>query len=972
MKSKPCSCPTQLFILFFVFWCSGSVYAQYTVSGMVTDEVTGEPIIGTNIFDPASLRGATTDSDGIFSIVLPPGDAELTFTFIGYLSQSIKVTGSTGDEITLNVQLKQDIANLEELVVSGLASSVKRSNLGNSVATISSEKLTGVTTQSTMDGALYGKLTGVNIVQSSGAPGGGIALRLRGVSSVFGNNQPLFIIDGVYMNNSEIPSGSRFASGANNGAEEGASNRIADLDPNDIENIEVLKGPSAAAIYGTRANAGVVIITTKRGRPGSKSTSIRFSQDTGFNTILNRVGRRSFAADQVELEFGRDERDAFIAAQNAGTLTNWEDEIYGETGLISETRLSMSGGNEKTSFYIGGSLRDEDGIVKNTGFNRNNIRINVDHRISPNLKVTSSSNFVSSEASRSFSGNENEGGLSYGYTLAFTRDWVNLFPDEFGNYPVNPNYPGNPLLTRDEAKNEESTNRFIQGLGIDWTLFSNATTSFRVRFNGGIDYFKNETFVLVPEFQQAQVGTTNGFIGIGNNESFNRNYQLFGVFDKYLSDFTLSTQAGISYLDFERDFTLSRTTQLIPGQTNATQGGAQQVTQALAFEEEFGMVLQQEINYGDKVILMGGIRFDKSSLNGDPNQYFAFPRASMAVNLANFDFWASSFVSSFKLRAAYGQTGNSPSFGALYTTFDATNIEGSPGVIIGLDRGVGDLEPETAQEIETGFDVGFADGKVGLEVTYYNKQIRNMLYERQLPSSSGFTFEIFNDADLTNQGIEVGINAQPVANQNVLWNSNLNFWLNRSELTRLEAGSIAPRNTAFGTGLGSFFMEEGEPITQLKGNTADGLQTIGDVEPDFQVGWYNTIGLFKNVQVNFLLHWKEGGDNLNLSRLLTDIGGTTPRDIQPLENPSFYIEDASYLRLREASVYYTFRDVSALSSVVQNIRVGVSGRNIFTITDYSSYDPEVSTKGGTGLSSGIEVTPFPSSKQFYVHVTFDF
>ena len=949
-----------------------STYAQQlSVSGKIIDSNTKEGIAGANVVIKGTSTGTITDIDGNFSINVERGKT-LVISFVSYLTEEIEVTSAT-----MNVELSEDITNLEEVVISGLASSVKRSNLANAVGTVSAEELVGTTGQSTIDGALYGKLTGVNITQSSGAPGGGVAMRLRGVSSIFGNNQPLFIIDGVYMNNSEIASGSRFASGANNGAEENASNRLADLDPNDIETIEVLKGPSAAAIYGTRANAGVVLITTKRGQSGR--TRVTFSQDIGVNTILNKVGRRSFTADQVQAEFtsasdpdGTITRGQFEDALAAGEIFDYEDEIFGEEGLILESRISISGGDDKTKFYVGGSIRDEDGIVKNTGFNRRNIRMNLDHKLSEKIKITTSSNYINSDAARSFTGNENEGGLSYGYTLAFTRDWVNLFPDEFGNYPTNPNYPGNPLLTRDVAQNTETTNRFIQGLGIEYNLFNTSNTSIRLKFNGGVDYLQNQTFVYVPEFQQAQVGTTNGFIAVGNNEIFNKNFQAFATFDKFLDNVTLSTQAGISYLDFDRDLVLTQTTQLIPGQTNATQGGAQQVIQDIQLEEEFGMILQQEANFDDKVILTAGIRLDKSSLNGDPNEFFAFPKASAAVNIANFDFWTSSVVNSLKYRIAYGETGNSPTFGALYTTFDATNINGSPGVIIGLDRGAPDLEPETAQEIETGIDASFLDGQLSLTVTYYNKTIENLLYERQIPSSTGFTFQIFNDADLRNQGLEVALNARPVSNSRITWNTGANFWFNRSELTRLDGPSIAPRNSAFGTGLGSFFLEEGEPITQLKGNQGGELVTIGDVEPDFQFSWFNEINLFNNIDVSFLLHWKEGGDNLNLTRLLTDIGNTTPRDIEPLRDPNFYVEDASYLRLRELAVYYTFPKISAFNNLVNNLKIGASARNLFTITDYSSYDPEVSTKGGQGLSTGVEVTPFPSAKQYYFHLAVEF
>ncbi|MEL6357151.1 MAG: TonB-dependent receptor plug domain-containing protein, partial [Bacteroidota bacterium] len=206
----------------------------------------------------------------------------------------------------------------------------------------------------------------MNITQTTGAPGGGYSVRLRGISSLSGNNQPLFIVDGVYISNIEIPNGSRFASGANSGTEEGSSNRIADLNPDDIESIEVLKGASAAAIYGTRANAGVIIITTKKGTAGR--TSISFNQDIGFNTIIKKVGRRSYTAEQVEERFDADERATFEAAQRNGEIFDWEDIIYGETGLISDSRLRISGGDERTSFLVSGGYRDEDGIILNTGY----------------------------------------------------------------------------------------------------------------------------------------------------------------------------------------------------------------------------------------------------------------------------------------------------------------------------------------------------------------------------------------------------------------------------------------------------------------------------------------------------------------------------------------------------------------------------------------------------------------------------
>lgn len=952
---------TKACLLLAMLFVSATAIAQYTVNGSVKSEG-GDPLIGVSIIVKGTTSGTVTDFNGEFTINVKEDPATLLLSYTGFKSLEVGVSPTKNN---VDITLEEDVANLEEIVVTGLATGIKRSNLANAVSTVSGKELTEVTTQQTIDGALYGKLTGVNIVQSNGAPGGGIAMRLRGVSSLNGNNQPLFIIDGVYISNAEIPSGQRFASGANAGNEEGASNRLADLNPEDIESIEVLKGASAAAIYGTRANAGVVIITTKQGAAGK--TRVNFEQDLGLNTIQNYVGRRQYTAAEVEETFGADERAKFEAAQAAGKIYDYEKEIYGNTGFISDSRLSVSGGNDKTTFYFNTSYRDEEGIIENTGFDRFSIRLNVEQKVSDKIKLGVNTNYINSFASRSFTGNENEGGLSYGYTLAFTRDWVDLFPNEQGVYPFNPNYAGNPVFVRDKAKNEERNNRFISGANLEYTAFQSDNLVFKLVGNAGLDFLQNETSVYVPETHQAQVGTTNGFIGEGRNKLLNYNYQAFGILDYFSSgNLNLNTQVGVTYLNFDRNFILNKATQLVPGQINMEQGGAQEIDEIIESEEEFGMVVQEQANWDDKVIATVGVRFDKSSLNGDPNKFFAFPRASLALNVANFDFWNASAVNQFKLRVAYGQTGSSATFGSLFSSLLSTNIGGQVGVEAGDDLGRTDLEPEISKEIEFGTDLGFLNNKLNLGITYYIRNVENLLYLFDLPLSTGFNNQIRNDFDLQNRGLEVSLGINPVSAQNFKWNSTVNFWFNRSEVTRLGVPPFVPAGVAFGLGLGTFYVEQGQPITQLKGNGPEGPETIGDVEPDFQLGWYNEIKIGKNIDFNFLTHWKQGGDVLNLSRLLTDIGGNTPREFENLEG---FIEDASYFRIREVGLYYT---VPKFSNTLQRLRIGVSGRNILTLTDYSSYDPETSTKGGTGLSTGIEVTPFPSSRQFYFHIGMQF
>jgi len=953
------------------------VFSQGTVSGNITDSSYGGPLAGVNVVIKGTSTGTTSDFDGNYEITVNSFPATLVFSSLGYETKELEVSGST----TLNVSLGESATGLEEVVVTGLGTSIKRSNLANAVSTVSAAELVGTTSQSTLDGALYGKLTGVNITSSSGAPGGGFALRLRGISSINGNNQPLYIVDGVYVNNAEIPSGLRFASGANRGNEENSSNRIADLDPNDIQNIEVLKGASAAAIYGTRANAGVVIITTKRGKQGK--TEVRFSQDTGFNTIIKKLGLRPWTAQAVEDAFGAAEVDLYNQAIASGGLIDYEDEIYGETGFITDTRISARGGGEKTRFFVGASYRDEAGIIKNTGFNRFSLRANMDHEISKTFSFSTSSNFVRSSSSRSFTGNENEGGLSFGYTLAFTRPWINQFPDANGEYPDNPNYTGNPIFVRDLAINEDTNNRFIQGLKFTTNLLNSERDRVKLIFNGGLDFLANETYVYVPETHQAQRGNQNGFIGVGKNNFTNYNYLGIAVWnhDAMEGDLALTTQGGISYLEQQTDLIFNQATQLIPNQTNLSQGSAQSITQTTSVVKEFGYLGQVEGNYKDQFIGTLGYRLDKSTLNGDPNKFYGFPKASLAVNLHNFDFWDSNFLERLKLRAAYGETGSSGAFGSAFTGLNQVSIGGNGGSSINALKGDPNIEPENSSEFEVGIDAGLFE-KVSLEVSYYDRKVNDLLLSRALPASSGFGAETTNLADLKNYGLEIGVNVNAFSKENFVWNSNISFWFNRSEITRLDVPAFPQPGAGFGLGLGTFYIEEGKPVTQLAGNVNGVPTQIGDVEPDFQMGFSNNFTIAKQIDISFLLQWKKGGENINLSRLLTDLGGTTPDLDTPegMERAGLgfvaerFIEPAGYLRLREAAVYYRLPQ-SALNffgDSVSGIKIGVSGRNIFTITDYTSYDPETSTNGGAGLSSGIEVTPFPSTKQFYLHLNVNF
>ena len=527
-------------------------------------------------------------------------------------------------------------------------------------------------------------------------------------------------------------------------------------------------------------------------------------------------------------------------------------------------------------------------------------------------------------------------------------------------------------------------NRYIGGIKVNTNLYSDDRNRVKIVSNFGLDYLANQTNVYVPETHQGQIANgQNGFIAVGKNGFTNFNSQIIGVwnYEAIENDLSLTTQAGITYLDQVADLVLSTTSDLIPEQTNLAQGNNQQIFQTTSQVREFGYFGQVEGNYKDQLIATVGYRLDKSTLNGDQNKLYGFPKASLAVNFNNFDFWKSESISQFKLRAAYGETGSSGRFGSLFTSLGSTSIGGNGGSSINPVKGDPNLQPEISAEFEIGFDIKLFN-KVTFEATYYDREVKDLILPRSVPSSSGFARQVTNVADLTNTGLELSLNIDAFNSENFRWNSGIRFWFNDSEITRLSVVPFSPPGTGFGLGLGTFYIEQGKPVTQLAG-TVNGVPTqIGDAEPDFQMSFDNSITFLKNFDFSFLLHWKQGGENINLTTLLTDLGGNTP----DLDTPAGqaraasgfvatrFIEPADYVKLREVALYYRFpqKILDSFGGSLNGIKVGVSARNLFTITDYSGYDPEVSTNGSAGLSSGIDVTPFPSTRQFYFHLNVNF
>jgi outer membrane receptor protein involved in Fe transport len=674
---------------------------------------------------------------------------------------------------------------------------------------------------------------------------------------------------------------------------------------------------------------------------------------------------------------------AFEAAQSAGQIYDYEKEIYDHTPLTRNTLLSMDGGSDKTNFYFSVMQKDEGGIVNRTGYRNTSIRLNLDHKVTDNIKIGFTTNYINSSADRGIFGNDNTG-TSIGNALSSTPDFAQLHPDLNGNYPNNPYAASNPLQTIALMQNNESVNRFISGINIEAILQKSSKSNTKFIARGGLDFYNLQTSVLFPSVLQFEAVNKGQSIQ-GFTKNLNTNYiiSLVNVFTP--SDkLSLTSSGGLTQETGDYNNLLNVATQVIAGQQNVDQAGALNATQLRTKYLNGGIFVQEEAHIINAITITGGIRFDRSSNNGDISKFYLYPKAGLSWNLTDMGIVKEGFFESIKLRAAYGQSTNVPAYGSKFSELGVSNITGYPGLLVKTVAGEADIKPERQTESEIGADFSILKGRLGFELTYYNKNILDFLLLTTPPPSSGFAQKWVNAGNISNHGVELGLNARPVGSNVVVWNTSVNFWLNRSKVTKLivppvQLGSVG------GVLLGTYQIEEGKSATQIVGLNGQGVGRLGDAEPTFQMSTFNDITFFKKLSLRFLLHWKQGGQNVNVTSLQNVFGGTSADYDKPSNIPNVpygvsqlmligsdahqTVETSTYLRLREVGVYYNFEKLPV--SIIKAMTVGISLNNYLTITKYKGYDPEVSNFG-TGYSQGVDVDPYPSTKSANFHISFNF
>jgi TonB-dependent starch-binding outer membrane protein SusC len=962
------------------------------ITGRITNAQTEQVVAEATVAVLGTQIVAQASSDGRFTLNAPEGPANLMFRAIGFKRQQVQVPA--GQE-SVDVALEPDVFKLEEIVITGQATGVEQRNLANAVSTVSAAELTRAPTP-TIESALQGKIPGATIQANSGAPGGGLQVALRGVSTLNGDLEPLYVVDGIVVSDVSIPNGANAVTQAQAGGnprnQDNPVNRIADINPEDIERIEVLKGGSAAAIYGSKATNGVIFITTKRGQVGKPQFNI--SQKLGVSARANELGTRTFATLDEALSVFTDTA-AVTAAFQPGRTFDAEKELFGHKPFSYETDASVSGGTENTRYYVSALVKNDGGIATNTGYKKQSVRSNLDQDLGDGFQLSVNLSGTHSLSKRGLSNNDNSQTSPF-LVFPVTPNFVDLQPTQVADtlaitdFPANPFARSNPLQTFAFLTNDEDVWRLLGTSTLKWSAFRSAKQNLQLIATGGVDYFQQDNnFVSPPELQFEPSDGLPGTVVLSKSSNRNLNMTLNATHTFVPGDPERGTQwttsAGAQYEERRLFATqiLGRT--LLTGQTSPQQAASQTVLSRLEPVRDLGLFGQEEVLLANRrLLLTAGLRADRSSANGNPDKYFFYPKFA-ASYIFERPFGG---VDEIKFRGAYGQTGNRAAFGALFTSDTSGTIGGNSGTFIGTRAGDPNLRPERQKEFEGGFDATLAQGRAQLTLTVYQKNITDLLLEQTLAPSAGQQNHIFSSGStLRNRGLEASFTVQPVQSKDVNWVVRTTFFASRSKITNL---TIKPYQTGgFALSLGTFQIEQDSSPTQifgLVGTDAGGNPVagkVGDANPDYQMSFSSDMD-FHRFTLGMLWDYKQGGDIINLTEFLYDAGANS-KDYLPDGAARFnrfgqgftepYVQSGTYVKLRELNLSYNLpeRMVSGLfGRSIRTARLSLTGRNLLRFTPYRGLDPEVSNFGRQAIVRNIDVAPFPPSRDFFFSIDLGF
>ena len=975
------------------------------ITGKVTVAGTGTPLQDAIVGTVGAVGGSRTNERGEYRLRVPAGDVTVQVRAIGYKRQSVRVGAS---QATADFALEKDVLQIEGVTITGAATTIEKKNAATATATVNSEELARVPAPA-LESALQGKVVGANINMNNGAPGGGGQVQIRGASSLIGSTNPLFVVDGVIISNSVRSNRMAVVTGSLNAGEENGTNRLADINPNDIENIEVLKGAAASAIYGSQATNGVVVITTKRGSAGAPR--VNFTQRVGTFAAQRLLGSRQFstAAQVLEVVGGAEATAAANAACSPKCpYFDYQKQLYGQVDPSFESVISLNGGVGNTRYFFSGFDRQEAGVINNTGARRQSLRANLDQAVGSKVTVSLGANLLRSFSQRGISNNDNALSSPI-YAFGYTPAIVDLrLKDAQGRYVPNPFPSGaintsNPFQTMDLLLNNEDVYRQIFSARVNYAAYSTATNDVNVTVQTGADRFSSENYVYAPqELQFQRLGTVQsgpfpGTVIQGNGTNLFTNSTGSATWNnRSFSFMNATTSAGVQFESREANDYNIIGRGLGPAQKNAAGAANTSVSNGRTLVINQAWFAQEELlMFGEKLYLAAAVRGEKSSVNAFRDSVYYFPRFSGSYRFVN----PIKYVSEFKIRAARGESGNQPNFGERDLTFASYGLIGGLAGF-GLPGTVGNVQvrPERLKETELGFDAGFLKDRVRLEATYYNRDIVDLLVRPTLAASSGISTTTVNGGVMNSKGYELGLTAIPMQTSNFQWTSRTTWYQNRAEIVSFPTGVKPFRdNTAargFGNAYGQLFYTPGYTVSTIWGNgLKNGVQTtqipLADANPKYLMSFSNDWN-YKRLNLNMLVDYRRGGVLSNMTKNLFDEGGNSwdydeasPEAGVPLgawryntwnggRNTAVYLEDGSYTKIREINLSYDMP--KAWWSVVPGARSGrmsVAARNLFIISGYNGFDPEVNN-GGNYVVRFVDLAPFPPTRSFFLSVDLGF
>jgi TonB-linked SusC/RagA family outer membrane protein len=969
------------------------------ISGTVKMAGSGQPIAEVTVGIVGQQVGVRTNEKGEYRLRVPSGEVVVVARTLGYKRQTIRLGAS---ENTANFVLEKDVLQLEGVTVTGAATTTDRKVATTAVASVNTAELNRVPARS-IEGNLAGKVAGARMFENSGAPGGGAQIQIRGATSVLGSGDPLYVVDGVIISNASISSGSSSitrASGSTGSSQDQVVNRLADLNPNDIENIEVLKSAAASAIYGSRATNGVVVITTKRGRQGRPTWNV--VQRVGTQEATRLLGSKQFAnyADVAPWVGGAYGDSVAKAACGTGACPyyDWQSQLYGRKDPSWETLMSAAGGVNNTRYFVSLNDKQEAGIMMNTGARRTGARFNVDQTLGTKWTVSAGLDVTRNALKRGYGNNDNAG-ISPIYNFGYNPAIVDLTKrDASGRYVRMPfltsgsgagTATSNPFEVLERTINTEGVWRQAGSVRVGYTALTTTKNSVQLSYLAGVDRFQQEGYQYSPNYMQYE--PADGFLGTVNQvnaSSFQFNHGVNAVWTftpgwKWFTSATTST--GGTYENQALNQYSVRGRGLLP--TRQVAVGAQDlaITNAQTeFRDQSYYVNEQLLFLNEKLSVNAGVRSDRSSANGDREKFYAFPKFSASYRFTNV--WTDK-IDEIKLRAAKGQSGNRPRYGdrdVLYA--DGGLIGGNGSLVSNGTLGNPKIKPEVMNELEFGTDIALFKGRLGLEFTRYQRQIKDLLLTFPLPPSSGLGSQVINGGQLSVLGTEGVISAVPIRHGNFEWTSRIIYNTNQQFTDNIPVPAFAVGGS-FGASYGRNRIATNTKSTYIWGNAPLGVNgavrdtILFDSNP-IHTTTFNNDFTWKRWGASVLVDWRNGGYVSDMTNNLFDEGGQS-RDYDAAGKARYdtfskgdirpYIQNGTYVKVREITLNYSAPD-SWASKIpgARSLRLNLSGRNLFMSSKYWSFDPEFSNFGNSNFNRFIDLAPFPSSRQFFFSVDLGF